>query len=79
MVKNSCKTVATGNNTSKLLKIVKPEIRQNIIYSTTNPDIPKKRRNIAVEKKKNIHNYSSEEDIEEFWMESESDDESSSN
>jgi len=59
MVNNSCKTVASGNNTSKLvskivkqishrrisislhqlLKIVKPEIHQEIINSIANPDI----------------------------------------
>ena len=70
MVNNSCKTVASGNNTSKLvskivkqishrrisislhrlLKIVKPEIRQDIINAIANPDIAKQRCKIARKK-----------------------------
>ena len=72
MVNNSCETVASGNNTSKLvskivkqishrrisislcqlMKIVKPEIRQDIINAIANPDISRRNRTSSEAKRK---------------------------
>ena len=93
MVNNSCKTVASGNNTSKLvfkivkqishkrisislhqlLKIVKPEIHQEIINSIANSDISQRNRILSkVKRKKRFLNDTASESSSGSDSESES-------
>ncbi|RHZ73748.1 hypothetical protein Glove_229g127 [Diversispora epigaea] len=65
-----------SQNTNKVIFSIVKQVSGKIINTIVNPDIVKKQYKV---KKKSILNYSSDEDIEEFWMEPESDNESSSN
>ncbi|CAG8744941.1 16179_t:CDS:1, partial [Gigaspora rosea] len=77
MVNNSCETVASSNNNSKLvskivklishrrilisfrqlLKIVKPKVRQELINTIANPDIPRRNHTpCKIKRKKKILN-----------------------